>query len=198
MKQFNLDLKALKSCSPAMSNEVERFYLCGVHIFERDGNMVYEATNGHFAIRVESELQNEDFDFEGIDLILPAHIVRHLCKPAFLKPFGIEGDFIPCAVDSTRINIEMLDGLINVKLIDGEFPALENIIPKASSITFNKVNVNGQYMDALARSISVLSGSPLIALQFTGEKYGSPILIKNETFKNWTGVLMPASLFDAE
>lgn len=29
---FNLDLKALKSCLPAMSDEEARYYLCGVHI----------------------------------------------------------------------------------------------------------------------------------------------------------------------
>ena len=198
MKEFNLDLKALKSCLPAMSNEESRYFLCGVHIFERGVTMIYEATNGHILVRVESDLQNEEFDYTGIDIIVPAFIVRHLCKAAFLKPFGMEGDFIPCHVDATRINIEMLDGLINVKLVDGTFPDCSHVIPKTSDVTFNKININGKYMEALAKSIAVFSGSPLLALQFTGEKYGSPILIKNDIFKNWLGVLMPATLFDAE
>lgn len=195
---FNLDLKALKSCAPAMSDEETRYYLCGVHIFERDGNVIYEATNGHIAIRVESELQNEDFDYHGIDMILPAFIVKHLVKPAFVKGFGLEGDFIPCHVDGTRINIEMLDGLINFKLVDGQFPEIDAVIPKKSHITFNKINVNGKYMDALSKSVSVFSGSRLLALQFTGDRYGSPILIENDNFPNWMGILMPATLFDAE
>jgi len=195
---FNLDLKALKSCEPAMSDEETRYYLCGVHIFERDDSVIYEATNGHIAVRVESELQNEEFDYHGIDFILPAFIVKHLCKAAFVKGFGLEGDFIPCHVDAPRINLEMLDGLINFKLVDGVFPEIDAVIPKTSTIAFNKINVNGKYMDALSKSISVLSGSRLLALQFTGERYGSPILIENENFPNWTGILMPATLFDAE
>ncbi len=195
---FNLDLKALKSCAPAMSDEETRYYLCGVHIFERDGVMIYEATNGHIAVRVESELQNEDFYYMGIDMILPSFIVKHLCKPAFVKGFGLEGDFIPCHVDGTRINIEMLDGLINFKLIDGTFPDIDAVIPKTSAIAFNKINVNGKYMDDLSKSISVLSGSRLLALQFTGDRYGSPILIENDQYQQWMGILMPASLFDAE
>lgn len=197
-KDFNLDLKALKSCLPAMSKEESRFYLCGVHIFERDGIIIYEATNGHILVRVESDQHNDDFDFEGINFILPAFVVRHLCNGAFIKNFGMEGDHIPCHVDGTRINIEMLDGLINVKLVDGTFPAVDNVIPKSSAVTFNKININAKYMDALAKSISVFSGSPLLALQFTGERYGSPILIQNETFEKWLGLLMPATLFDAE
>lgn len=198
-KDFNLDLKALKSCAQAMDDSEARPYLCGVHIFERDGVMVYEATNGHIMVRVHSDMQNEDFDFYDIDLILPSYIVKHLCKSAFLKPFGImEGDYIPCHVDGTRINIEMLNGLINVKLVKGPFPDVDAVIPKNSAITFNKINVNGKYMDALSRSISILSGSPLLALQFTGDRYGSPILIENENFPQWLGVLMPATLFDAE
>lgn len=197
-RDFNLDLKALRSCSLAMSSDEARYYICGVHIFERDGAMIYEATNGHIAIRVESELQNEDFDYSDIDIILPSFIVKHLCKPKFIKGFGLEGDFIPCHVDGIRINIEMLDGVINYKLIDGTFPEIDKVIPKRSSIKFNKINVNGKYMDALSKSISVFSGDRVLALQFTGDRYGSPILIENENFENWLALLMPATLFDAE
>lgn len=198
MKEFNLDLRALRSCAPIMSNEVTRHYLCGVHIFERNGEMIYEATNGHVMARVTSTLQNEEFDYYDIDIILPAFIVQYLCQQKFIKHFGIEGEHIPCNIDSTRINIEMLDGLINCKLVDGTFPDIDQVIPKTSSITFNTININGKFMDALAKSIKAISGSPILKLQFTGDRYRSPILIQNEEFPDWTAVLMPATLFDAQ
>lgn len=194
MKNFNLDLQALKACSVAMSKEESRYYLRGVHIFERKGVIVYEATNGQMAIRVESDLQNEEFDFSGINLILPDFIVKNLCKVSFLKPFGIEGPFIPCAVDGTRINIEMLEGLINVKLVDGTFPDVDRVFPSASGLTLNKVNLNGKYMDALSKSISVYSKTPCIELQFTGDAYGSPILVQSNIAKNWSAVIMQVSI----
>lgn len=198
MKEFNLDLIALKACMPAMSNDEARYYLCGVHIFEKEGVVFYEATNGHLVIRVESEQPNEDYECSGLDIILPDFIVKHLSRPAFLKPFGVEGDFIPCNVDGTRINIEMLSGVINVKLVDGTYPNVDAVIPKASQITFNKINVNGAYMDALAKSIKSYSGSSCLGLEFTGERYGSPILIKNDSHDKWVGALMPITMFDAE
>ena len=197
-KLFNLDLAALKACMPAMSNEEKRYYLCGVHIFERDNAIIYEASNGHIAIRVTSDIKNDDFDSSGIDLILPAFIVKHLCKKSFIKNFGMEGEFIPCSVDMPRISIEMLSGLISVKTVDGTFPEIDNVIPKSSSITFNKINVDGKYMNAITKSISNYSGKTIFVLQFTGEMYGSQILIQSESFENWLGVLMPASLFDGE
>lgn len=197
-KTFNLDLKALKSCAPLMCADEARHYLCGVHLYEKDGALVYEATNGHALVRVTSELQYDDMSFDELDIIIPSFLVSYLCKPAFTKGFGIEGDFFPCHVDATRINIEMLNGVINYKLIDGEYPALDGVIPKTSAVTFNKININAKYVDYLAKSITVFSGTPVIKFQFTGDRYGSPILIQSEQEKNWIGVLMPATMFDAE
>lgn len=190
MTNFKLDIKALKSCVPAMSKEETRYYLKGVHIVERAGVLFYEATNGHFLIRVESEIEQEE-DISGIDIIIPAFICNYLNKPAFLKGFSCEGDYIDCNIDSTRINIEMIDGIINFKLISGTFPELEKVIPKQSTLKLNEVHINSKHMDAIGKSIKVFTGTTLVNLAFSSDEYGSPMLIKQTDFPNWLCALMP-------
>jgi len=199
---LDLDIQSIRSCAPAMSSDDARPYLCGIHVFERDGVIIYEATNGHIAVRVESEMPILDYDYDdyrGLDIILPSFLVGLVCKSKFLSGFGVEGTRVPCSVDATRINLEMIDGVVNYKLMsDMKYPSIDQIIPRHSSITFNKIHVNGKYVDSLARSLSVMTGKPAICLQFTGDRYGCPILVQDDIFPNWTGVLMPMSLFDAE
>jgi|GEM_PF-3076973 len=191
IKQFNLDFTALKSASYAMSTDETRYYLCGVHIFEREGSIIYEATNGHILIRVVSEVL-QDGDCAGLDIIFPAFLVKELSKPAIKKGFGAgELTFVPCVVDATRINIEMIDGLINFKLVDGTYPDTDKVIPKKSDVKIDNIGVSAGYMDKLSKSVKSLYGSESISMNFTGDGFTSPILIQNSVASNWLGVLMP-------
>lgn len=191
-KQFNLDLNALKSCSYSMSNDDARYYLKGVHIFEKDGVIFYESTNCHMLIQVTSEVQNEEFDYKGLDIIIPSFIVKELSKTYIRKGFGIDDMvFLPCDIDETRINIEMIDGLINFKLVDGSYPDTSKAIPKLGVNPKQGVMVNAGYVNCFYKSLKALGVSGVINMQFTGNSEFDPILINDTTVTNWLGVLMP-------
>lgn len=193
-KEFNIDFKALKACSYAMSTEEARYYLMGVHIFEKSGQIVYEATNGHILIRVTSEIP-QDQVYDGLNIILPAFLVKELSKKSILKGFGLADiDFAPCVVDETRINIEMLDGLINFKLIDGTFPETDRVIPKINGVSIENISVDGRYVSAFVKSLNALCKTNAMNMQFTGSGNDSPILIENGMTPNWLAVLMPTRI----
>ncbi|MGI4886122.1 MAG: hypothetical protein ACRYFR_14290 [Janthinobacterium lividum] len=196
---FNIDFKALATCAPAMSNEETRYYLCGVHIFEREGQVIYETTNGHFLIQVISEQLQADMDFIGLNIIVPAFLVNNLAKKSFQKGFGVTKDelLVACHVDNLRLNVEMNDGLINFKLIDGTFPDTSRVIPDAASckernLSFDELGFNASYMDKLYKSERLNGGLGMIKLAFSDENQG-PIRVTGN-LPNWLAVLMPTRI----
>lgn len=191
-KQFNLDLNALKACIYSMSNEETRYYLMGVHIFERDGSVFYESTNGHMLVRVESELQNDEFDYIGLNITLPSFLCKELSKASIRKGFGVHDMvYVPCDVDETRINIEMIDGIINYKLIDGTYLDTDKVIPKEGNNPKVDFGIDTKYMANFHKSLKAIGCSGLVNMTFTGEGEGNPILVKDRSITNWTGVIMP-------
>jgi DNA polymerase III sliding clamp (beta) subunit (PCNA family) len=196
-KTFNIDLKAVASCAPAMSTEETRYYLCGVHIFEREGKVIYESTNGHLLIQVQSEIEQDEMDYEGLNLIIPAFLVKQLSSKPLQKGFAVtDNTLIPCFVDNTRINIEMIDGLINFKLIDGAFPDTSKVIPKKAScrnLNFDAIGFSPSYMDKIGKSLKSYTGFSVMSAKFSGDTGQEPILIECSS-PSWIAVLMPASV----
>ncbi|TDE17679.1 DNA polymerase III subunit beta family protein [Dyadobacter psychrotolerans] len=195
-KTFNIDLKAVASCAPAMSTEETRYYLCGVHIFEREGKVIYESTNGHFLIQVQSEIEQDEMDYAGLNIILPAFLVKQLSSKPIQKGFAVEEHtLVPCVIDGTRINVEMIDGLINFKLIDGSFPDTARVIPTKAScknLDFDAIGFSPTYMDKLGKSLKSYTGFSVLSAKFSGDEK-SPILIECSS-PSWIAVLMPATV----
>lgn len=196
---FNLDLMALTSCAPAMSKDELRVHLYGVHIFEREGELIYEATDGHILVQVSSDIPQDELDFAGLNIILPSFVVKELIKKSFQKGFGVENpDFqTSCHIDNNRINIEMFNGLINFKLVDGIYPNTAQAIPehascKNNNLSFDQLGFNILYMDKIYKSAKVFDKSGVIRMAFSDENQGA-ILIKSSE-PAWTAVLMPCKI----
>ena len=194
-QQFNIDFKALAACAPAMSTEETRYYLIGVHVFERDGEIVYEATNGHYLIQVRSDVIQDEMNIQGLNIIIPAFLVKRLSDKSFRKGFAVDGDvLVPCVVDGTRINVEMIDGLINFKLVDGTYPDTSRVIPKGISckkLDFDVIGFSTQYIGQISKSIKLFTGSANAEFAFSSADNSAPTLITSVGLSNWLAVLMP-------
>lgn len=183
---FNLDLKVLKSVCFAMDKEKNRYFLMGVHIFERDGNLIYEATNGHFAIRVGGLRADEDL--KGLDIIIPDYAVRTLIKQKGYK------SLCPAETDGKKITFSLPDFDYGVKCVDATFPNVDRVIPEQSDLQFNTLRIDGLYLGEIAKSIKVLSCKSFLTLHATGDTYGDPILVKDKSLPDWIAVIMPVTL----
>ena len=154
MKSFRLQPSLLRSCAPAMSTEETRYYLKGVHVFEKSGSLIYEATNGHMLIRVTASLEQEE-DVAGLNVIIPDFFVKEIVKTSFLKGFGVIGlEYVDAVIDGQTIILEMPEGTASNKLVDGTFPDCDNVMPKHTKglNAIEDISFNLEYMARLAKS----------------------------------------------
>ncbi|MBN9525419.1 MAG: DNA polymerase III subunit beta [Alphaproteobacteria bacterium] len=106
----------------AMSREETRYYLNGVYLHRLGERLAAVATDGH---RLARATLAAPAGAERIDpVILPRDTVANLLK---LKP---EGE-VTIAATPTRVSFSWGDITLMTKVIDGQFPDYERVIPKA-------------------------------------------------------------------
>lgn len=203
---FFLEPKVLAACAPAMGKQEGKAYSKGVHIYVENDHLVYEATNGHFLIRVKSYLEHrtehEYYDLTDINIIVPDFFVKELAKPAFLKGFGCVGtEFVTAVLSGQTISVEMPDGIISNRLVEDSFPNLGLIIPSYKTCRdkdFDYINFNFGYMSEISKSLKAL-GRSAAGLAFTGGNTSPVHLmtdIETDTHSfSWEALVMP--LMDA-
>jgi DNA polymerase III sliding clamp (beta) subunit (PCNA family) len=187
---FQIEPKLLRACAPAMGNEEIRYYLCGVHVFERNGEVFYEATDGHRLIRVKSHVEQQE-DVTGLNIIVPAFFVKNVSSKKFVNEYGLDDlQWVDAVVDAQTLRLEFLNGVVSTKLIDGTFPNADAVIPeKTGGLDAPEIGFNLKYMADFAKSLKELS-QPDAAWSFT-DASGPCVLKKNTEFGEWLGVLMP-------
>jgi DNA polymerase III sliding clamp (beta) subunit (PCNA family) len=191
MQTFKIQPALLKSCQPMMSNDKTRYYLNGVHLFEKgDGTLVYEATNGHAACRISSNLEQND-DISGVNIIIPAHFVKELSKPSFLKGFGVIGDeYIEATLDGKTITIEMPEGTASSKLIDGTFPDIDRVIP-SHKIGINELPNLALNLETLAKIASSAKAFESASAYIAINDNTTPVYFRKDGDRGtWEGLLM--------
>lgn len=189
--QFKIEPALLRSCAPAMSNEETRYYLNGVHIFEKDGRLVYEATNGHMLVRITSFLEQEN-DLTGLNIIIPDFFVKELGKPSFLRGFGVIGlEWVDAVVEAQTISIEMPEGIASNKLIDGTFPESDKVFPahrKGVNATPD-LALNLEYVGKIAKSAKAFDN---FCAQIAINDNTGPIYLSQKSERGeWEALLMP-------
>lgn len=190
---FKIEPHFLKACAPAMSTEQTRYYLMGVHIFERDGKIIYEATNGHLLIRCTSN-RKQDSDLKGLNMIVPDFLVKEVSKKAFLSGFGCIGqEFVDSVVDGQSILLEMPDGTVSRKLIDGTYPQADLVFPsKRTGVSeMPDLGFNLSYMADIQKSLKSFTGT--LTANFSIAENSAPLYMTNKTseYGVWEAVLMP-------
>lgn len=118
-------LRALFSrVSFAVGSDVRKHWLCGVHLSSRDGNLMAQATDGHVLSRV---LLAADLG-TGMTTqpIIPSAAVQFALKLAASSgPITVRtGEFL--------IGFDADDLVFSSKIIDGQFPDADRVIPKTS------------------------------------------------------------------
>ena len=130
-------LQALKALETAVSTEETRFYLNGIHICPAEGDdttLRLEATDGHVMRRVM--LRDGDYSGwpainKGSGSILPRLAIAPLRK--VLTAAG--DDIITLRVGPLRLECLAAGVEFGTKLIDGTFPEVSRVIPRADAVT---------------------------------------------------------------
>jgi DNA polymerase-3 subunit beta len=143
----------------AISTEETRYYLCGIYLHVRDGNLVAVATDGHRLARITLPLPQEGLDFPGI--IVPSKTVARLRELA--KSF--EAD-LTIEISERQIRVSVADTVLTSKLVEGTFPDYQRVIPQNNSLL---LTVERAALASAVDRVSTVSAERGRAVKFNAE-----------------------------
>lgn len=149
--------RALKMVRHSISTEETRYYLNGVYLEIKDGELLAVSTDGHRL----SVARICDVDVEQPHVIIPRKPVNQLIK--ILDQF--EGS-VGIIIENNKIEFQFGDLVITSKLIDGTFPDYARVIPTDTPIEiFVCPRALGQAIDR----VSVVSHEKTRGVTLTAE-----------------------------
>lgn len=113
---------ALGQCAVAMSRDATRYILNGVHIQADAKIMTLCGTDGHRLIKVTTPTTASK-----VNAVIPSDMVRETIK-ALTSSHG--PDDASVEIDASKVMVRVGHIVILSKLIDGNFPDVERVIPK--------------------------------------------------------------------
>lgn len=175
MKHYTVDVKVLRALTRFASKEETRFYLNGVFVEIKGGNLVYVATDGHRIGAYRSVAPEGD----ELAIIIPTNICRH-----FYPGKDKSTDAI-LTVDGSDATLKYGNVAVSFKPIDGVYPDWRRCVPKSASGKVAQFNHNYmQDFDAFGNDI----GASLAFFHHSGLD-PSPVTYGERT--DVFGVLMP-------
>ena len=153
---------ALNFVKEAIANDKTRFYLNGANLKSVGENLDIVATDGHLLLKtsVKSDLK--------LDCIIPQGTVKTI-----LKVF--EGS-LKIGFDKSKIKICGGDYELISKLIDGEFPEYQRLIPKGENVLESQI-------DAKKLSEAIKQIEPEVKFKAIKFKFGEKLQLESEAGK---------------
>ena len=126
---FNLSVEELcrliDTTKFAISMEETRYYLNGIYLHKEDKKLVSVATDGHRLARTSINLPSGADLINGV--IVPRKAIYEIRK--LIEDFSGDEE-VSISISDTKIKVSVRDTTITSKLIDGNFPDYEKVIPK--------------------------------------------------------------------
>lgn len=153
-------VEALKFVAPAMAVNDARYYLNGVHVALAPGRLLFTATDGHRLHRARAA--TGDPDVKPVAGIVPAHVVARMIEIADRHAK------VHIGLSATRLTLHD-DEVLETKLIDGQFPEADRVIPSDRPATAGVQRA--ALFAAVNRVAAIVQGSKVaaVSLGFTRE-----------------------------
>ena len=116
LKMITLNLNVLNKMVNGVSKEATRYYLNGIHIYDKDGFRYYEATDGHVCFRAVDQIDGDALP--GDHIIKMQQAIKSKLPTCELVLADAETAVIKCDVKQA------------FDIIDANFPNIDNIMPK--------------------------------------------------------------------
>lgn len=141
--------KLIGAVRMSMSTEETRYYLNGFYLHDKDGKLCAVSTDGHRLTRYVTDLPDGAGRMPGI-------IVPRRASGEILRLLGdAEGD-ATFSLSDTKIELVFGNITVRSKLIDGNFPPYERVIPADNS---NVLEVVARDLSAAIDRVSTVTSS---------------------------------------
>jgi DNA polymerase-3 subunit beta len=112
--------------------EETRYYLNGIYIHKHDKKLIAVATDGHRLARTSINLPSGADLISGI--IIPRKAIYEIRK--LIEDYSYD-EQVSISLSDSKIRVKISDTIITSKLIDGNFPDYEKVIPKDNANIVN-------------------------------------------------------------
>ncbi len=158
----DLFIKNIKHSLNFVSNDATRSYLHGVAIKFQENKLGFYATNGHILIKI-SNFDNLDIidNSNNIFFILPTELCKKINNSTDILNNDVKIIFKKYSVAITSANFK-----IDAKLLDGEFPPADKIIPREEWIKIKITTDTKNFIEALKMANKIDNDDKNNALEF--------------------------------
>ncbi len=163
-------LKAIKNTVYAAANYENRNVISGVFCQIKGNKLEMAATDGNRLTRIIENINNEAA--KTAKIVIPSKTLNEFVRICFFLP----EEKVTLIVDNSKLTLKTTGFSINSRLIEGEYPPYEQLIPKS---TANNASVKRHdLINALDRvSIMVNDRTSIVKFVYSGNK----LTLKAET-----------------
>ena len=180
-REFHLDIVTLRNMIErthfAMSHEETRYYLNGLHLHvlndsQGHGVMRAVATDGHRLARIEIPMPEGSEGMPGV--IIPRKVVDQLKK--LMGDLGNNTE-ATIGLSETRIRITLPNIILSSKLVEGNFPDYERVIPSGND---KQLTIDCQrFREAVDRVAAVITTDRFRAIKLLIAKDAMTLSVNN-------------------
>ena len=109
-----LNLEVMNKLVNGVSKEETRYYLNGIHIYDKEGSRIYESTDGHIAIRAIAPIEEDELNGDYI-IKMQSAVKSKFCKCELV-------------IADEETAVLKCDKKEAFDIIDGNFPSFDNIL----------------------------------------------------------------------
>ncbi len=155
-------LEMIRKTAYAASNDETRYILNGVYFMLDKGTARMVATDGRRLAYKSSVVAEKKIN---VSVIIPSKAIREVER--LLTGEGLAADSVKISVTENQVAFKIGETIIISRLIDGNFPNYEQVIPKASQ---TKVQIVSKDLLAMTQRAALGSGERGGAIKFSLEK----------------------------
>lgn len=173
-----LNMNVMNKVVLGVSKEPTRYYLNGIHVYDKDGFRYYEATDGHICFRAIDQIEGDAL--EGDYIIKMKSAVKS--KPKYAELVIADKDTAVIKADTKNA----------FDIIDAEYPEIDRIMPKNREFAKEYTMFQPDYLEKLMKaygSMKILSETPIM------EDCKAPAMWEwEDDYVQYTALLMPLRL----
>lgn len=166
-------INIIENTQYAMSSEETRYNLNGIYLHVKNKALYAAATDGHRLSVASFELKK---DVQEFGVIIPRKAVGEIVK-IIKDPRNIYAD-VNLSLSANKIKITCNRIILISKLIDGNFPDYQNLIPEANE---NKLVINCKLFSEAVDRVAIVTLEKFRAVKFIFNELGLNILADSES-----------------